>query len=140
MNEAKSLPLDWRNIALLTTVHTVGLGGTALYVALHGLTLAAALIGLTLAGLTIFSISAGYHRLFSHRTYEAHPVLRAFLLFIGAGAFQNSAIAWARDHRRHHARTDTPLDPYSINRGFWHAHMGWVLYKEDPNIPAAPVG
>jgi len=134
MKQPKSLPLDWMNIILLTTVHVVAIGGMALYLPLHGLSWAALIIGVTLTGLTIFSISAGYHRLFSHRTYEAHPVLRFLLLGLGAGSFQNSVLAWAADHRRHHARTDSDLDPYSASRGFWHSHIGWVLRKSDPDI------
>jgi stearoyl-CoA desaturase (delta-9 desaturase) len=134
MMQPKSLPLDWMNIIMLTTVHVVAIGGMALYLPLHGLSWAALIIGVTLTGLTIFSISAGYHRLFSHRTYEAHPVLRFILLGLGAGSFQNSVLAWAADHRRHHARTDSDLDPYSAARGFWHSHIGWVLRKTDPDI------
>jgi stearoyl-CoA desaturase (delta-9 desaturase) len=127
--------LHWANILLLALVHVVAVGGTAAYLWWHGLTLAAALIGLGLTGLTIFAISAGYHRLLSHRAYEAHPVLRAFLLFFGAGAFQNSALVWAADHRRHHASTDTPHDPYDVSRGFWYAHIGWVVRKPEPATP-----
>ncbi len=134
VNEPKALPLDWRNIALLTLVHVAAIGGLALYLPLHGLSLAAGLIFLSLTILTIFSISAGYHRLFSHRAYEAHPALRAFLLFFGAGAFQNTALAWAADHRRHHGRTDSDHDPYNAKRGFWYAHLGWVLREVDPEI------
>jgi stearoyl-CoA desaturase (delta-9 desaturase) len=139
MTQPKSLPFDWLNIGLLAVVHLVAIGGMALYLPLHGLSAAALIIGLALTGLTIFSISAGYHRLFSHRTYEAHPVLRFLLLALGAGAFQNSVLAWAADHRRHHARTDSDLDPYSATRGFWHSHIGWVLYKADPDIKPASV-
>jgi stearoyl-CoA desaturase (delta-9 desaturase) len=135
----RPLPLDWRNIALLTLVHVVALGGLAIYLPVHGLSLAAAVIGGVLAVLTIFSISAGYHRLFSHRSYEAHPVLRFVLLALGAGAFQNTALAWAADHRRHHGGTDNELDPYDARRGFWYAHIGWVLRKADPTIKPAPV-
>jgi stearoyl-CoA desaturase (Delta-9 desaturase) len=128
------LPLDWRNIFLLGLVHVVALGGLAIYLPTHGLSLAAAVIGAVLTVATIFSISAGYHRLFSHRAYEAHPLLRFLLLAIGAGAFQNTALAWAADHRRHHGRTDSELDPYDARRGFWYAHIGWVLRKQDPEI------
>jgi stearoyl-CoA desaturase (Delta-9 desaturase) len=134
-----SLPLDWRNIALLAFVHAVALGGMAIYLPIHGLSLAALIIGVVLTVLTSLAISAGYHRLFSHRAYEAHPVLRFLLLAFGAGAFQNSALAWAADHRRHHGRTDTALDPYDVTRGFWHAHIGWVLRKPDPAIKPVPV-
>jgi stearoyl-CoA desaturase (Delta-9 desaturase) len=135
----KRLPLDWRNIVFLASVHLVAIGGMAVYVPLHGLSLAATVMGAVLTVVTIFCISAGYHRLFSHRTYEAHPALRFVLLTLGAGAFQNSAIAWAADHRRHHARTDTALDPYSAKEGFWYSHIGWVLRKADPDIEQAPV-
>jgi stearoyl-CoA desaturase (Delta-9 desaturase) len=135
----KELPLDWRNIFLLTLVHVVALIGTPVYLFFHGLSLAAALIGLVLTVMTIFSISAGYHRLFSHRAYEAHPVLRFLLLVFGAGAFQNTALAWAADHRRHHGRTDSDLDPYDARRGFWYAHIGWVLRKPDPEIKPTSV-
>ncbi len=136
----KTLPLDWRNIILLATVHIAAAAGLPLYLALHGPTWAGLIIGLSLTGLTIFSISAGYHRLFSHRTYEAHPWVRFVLLTLGAGAFQNSALAWAADHRRHHALPDTEDDPYSVNRGFWYSHVGWVLRQADPDVKPAPVG
>lgn len=110
-------------------MHLGALVGTIVYVANVGMTLAAALLGLTWMALTIFSLSAGYHRLFAHRAYEAHPILRAFLLAFGAAAFQNSAIIWAADHRRHHKRVDTEEDPYNAREGFWHSHIGWVLRK-----------
>jgi stearoyl-CoA desaturase (delta-9 desaturase) len=135
----RPLPLDWRNILLLGLVHLVTFGGLAIYLPTHGLSLAAALMGTLGAALTIFSVSAGYHRLFSHRAYQAHPALRFFLLVFGAGAFQNTALQWAADHRRHHGRTDTDLDPYNVRRGFWHAHIGWVLRKPDPEIKPASV-
>jgi stearoyl-CoA desaturase (Delta-9 desaturase) len=134
-----ALPLDWRNIALMLLVHTVALGGLAVYLPLHGLSLAAVVIGAVLTVLSIFSISAGYHRLFSHRAYEAHPLLRFILVSLGAGTFQNSVLAWAADHRRHHGRTDSELDPYDITRGFWYAHIGWVFRKPDPDLKPVPV-
>lgn len=135
----RPLPIDWRNVGLLTLVHLVAVGGLAIYVPAHGLSLAAVLIGAAFTVLTIFCISAGYHRLFAHRAYEAHPALRFLLLTFGAGAFQNTALAWVADHRRHHGRTDTDLDPYNARRGFWYAHIGWVLRKPDPAIEPAPV-
>jgi stearoyl-CoA desaturase (Delta-9 desaturase) len=139
VGEAAKLPLDWGNISLLALVHVVAVGGMAIYLPTHGLSWAALGIGAVLTVATIFSISAGYHRLFSHRAYEAHPLLRFLLLVFGAGAFQNTALAWAADHRRHHGRTDSDLDPYDARRGFWYAHVGWVLRKPDPKIEAVPV-
>jgi stearoyl-CoA desaturase (Delta-9 desaturase) len=75
------------------------------------------------------SVTAGYHRLFAHRTYRAAAPLRWFLLAFGAAAFQNSALSWSADHRAHHADTDGAADPHAIGRGFWFAHVGWLLRR-----------
>lgn len=73
-------------------------------------------------------IGSGYHRLWSHRTYEAHPALRAFLAVFGGMALQNSILVWCARHRVHHRDVDdNDKDPYSIGRGFWFAHIGWML-------------
>eukprot|EP00005_Dracoamoeba_jomungandri_P006328 CAMPEP_0174261822 /NCGR_PEP_ID=MMETSP0439-20130205/12373_1 /TAXON_ID=0 /ORGANISM="Stereomyxa ramosa, Strain Chinc5" /LENGTH=559 /DNA_ID=CAMNT_0015346413 /DNA_START=631 /DNA_END=2310 /DNA_ORIENTATION=+ len=74
-------------------------------------------------------ITMGYHRLFAHRAYDAHPIVKYGLLFVGTGCFEMSCIDWSNDHRAHHRYTDTDRDPYSIKKGFWYAHMGWLLEK-----------
>lgn len=81
-----------------------------------------------------FSISMGYHRLFSHRSYETNTVLKALLLFFGAGTFEQSALRWSQYHRDHHAYTDTEKDPHNIAKGFFFAHIGWVFYKADTDF------
>lgn len=78
-----------------------------------------------------FSITAGYHRLFAHQSYETHPVIRFLYLVFGASAFENSAYKWCSDHRYHHRFVDKEGDPYNIHKGFFHAHMGWIL-RDDP--------
>jgi stearoyl-CoA desaturase (delta-9 desaturase) len=77
------------------------------------------------------SITAGYHRLFSHRTHKGEWPLRLFYALFGAAAFQNSAIKWCSDHRRHHLKTDEDEDPYSVTDGFMWAHIGWVMVDQD---------
>ncbi|NCN27058.1 acyl-CoA desaturase [bacterium] len=79
------------------------------------------------------AITAGYHRLFAHRSYKANPLVRFFVLFLGAGAMQNSALMWAHDHRIHHRHEDTEKDPYNIKKGFWWAHMGWIFFASNSN-------
>jgi len=82
------------------------------------------------------SITGGYHRLWAHKSYEAHPALKWFYAFWGAGALQNSILIWASDHRRHHRHVDDDrLDPYSAGRGLWFSHMGWMLRKYKSNTP-----
>lgn len=86
------------------------------------------------------SITCGYHRYFAHRSYQAHPVVEFLYAIVGAGAFQGSVLQWATDHRRHHLRVDTDEDPYSIKKGFWFAHIGWILTRDpqDELRPFAP--
>ena len=86
---------------------------------------------LIFAAATNLSITAGYHRLFSHKSYDAHPLVKWGFLLIGASAFQGSALKWSSDHRRHHSFVDGEKDPYSINKGFWYAHMGWLFLKDE---------
>jgi stearoyl-CoA desaturase (delta-9 desaturase) len=74
------------------------------------------------------SITGGYHRLWAHRAYDAHWSVRLFFMIFGAMALQNSAWAWCSGHRTHHVNVDdVDHDPYSIKRGFWFAHIGWML-------------
>jgi stearoyl-CoA desaturase (delta-9 desaturase) len=82
-----------------------------------------------------FSITVGYHRLFSHLTFQAHWSVRLFTLIFGAGAFENSALLWACEHRSHHKHVDHDDDPYCISKGLFHAHIGWLLFKLDPLPP-----
>jgi len=74
------------------------------------------------------SITCGYHRLFAHATYKAHPALELGYLLFGAMALQNSALIWSAGHRAHHRYVDDPeRDPYCARRGFWFSHVGWML-------------
>jgi stearoyl-CoA desaturase (delta-9 desaturase) len=82
-----------------------------------------------------FSITIGYHRLFSHRTFEAHWSVRLFTLIFGAAAFENSVLLWSCEHRSHHKHVDHEDDPYCIAKGLFHAHIGWLLFKLDPPPP-----
>ena len=83
------------------------------------------------------SITAGYHRCFSHRAYDTHPLVRLFFLCFGAAAFQGTALKWSQDHRRHHRFVDdVEKDPYSIKKGFMWAHIIWLFYAEDKSYKA----
>lgn len=87
--------------------------------------------------LTGLSITAGYHRLFAHRSYRANSWIEGIILFFGAMAGQGSALRWGFDHRLHHAHVDTDDDPYSIKKGFWYAHFLWILERPrtiDPKV------
>ncbi len=81
------------------------------------------------------SITLGYHRLFSHLAFRAKWPVRLFVVLFGASAFENSVLMWASEHRRHHKHVDQDEDPYDISKGFFHAHIGWLLFKLLPQPP-----
>ena len=90
---------------------------------------------LVFLGMMLFcglSITAGYHRMWSHKAYKGHPFLRLIFALGGACALQNDVMHWASDHRRHHRHVDqNDRDPYSAGRGFWFSHIGWILRNYD---------
>lgn len=86
-------------------------------------------IGMFVLGM--LGITAGYHRLWTHNTYEAKNLLQWFLMLCGSISGQKDAIWWARNHRTHHRNEDKLSDPYSIEKGFFHAHIGWLLQNPD---------
>jgi len=84
-----------------------------------------------------FGITVGVHRLWSHRSYEAHFIIRFLLLMCNSIANQTSIFHWARDHRIHHKFAETKADPHNASRGFFFAHVGWLLLKKDPAVREA---
>lgn len=81
-----------------------------------------------------FGITVGVHRLWSHRSYEASFIVRAFLMLCNSVANQGSIFHWARDHRVHHKFSETDADPHNATRGFFFAHMGWLFVKKHPDV------
>lgn len=122
------------SIVFFSAISFITAVGIPLYVYHKGLSISEIGLFTFFVLVTSFSITIGYHRLFSHRAFIAHPILKFLVLFFGAAAFEQSALKWASLHRRHHQYVDTELDPYNIKFGFWYAHIGWVLmWKQSIN-------
>jgi stearoyl-CoA desaturase (delta-9 desaturase) len=129
-NESKSeyAPVNWPVTAVLGLTFLAAVTVVPWYGIVHGYDVWAWVFFGVFTVLNGIGIGSGYHRLWSHRTYEAHPALRAFLAVMGGMALQNSIIVWSARHRVHHRDVDdNDRDPYSIGRGFWFAHIGWML-------------
>jgi stearoyl-CoA desaturase (delta-9 desaturase) len=92
------------------------------------------LVFYTLCG---FGTTIGYHRLFTHRSFEAGPAVRAVFAVLGSMTLQGPVTQWVTDHRKHHARSDRQGDPHSPHlhgddllgtiKGLWHSHIGWMF-------------
>lgn len=123
-------PINWPGTIVLFGTSIAALIGLPLYAWFNDYSTAAWVSFVVLAVLNGMAITAGYHRLWAHRTYEANVVVRFFLMLFGTMAVQNSVLVWASGHRTHHRHVDDiEHDPYSAKRGFWFSHMGWMLRK-----------
>lgn len=121
-------PIRWLNLAVLGIPVLVSLTLVPWYGFTHGYDLYEWAWFLALLTFCEMSITAGYHRLWSHGAYKAHPALRFIFALGGACALQNDCMTWAADHRRHHLHVDdNEKDPYSANKGFWYAHFEWMI-------------
>jgi stearoyl-CoA desaturase (Delta-9 desaturase) len=73
-------------------------------------------------------ITAGFHRLLAHRSYQASRPLQFLLALLGSLAIQGGPLWWVAHHRSHHGHTDQPDDVHSpVTRGFWQSHLGWMM-------------
>ncbi|CAG4981498.1 unnamed protein product [Colias eurytheme] len=86
--------------------------------------------------LAAVGVTAGAHRLWTHRAYKAKMPLQIILMLMNTLAFQNTATDWVRDHRMHHRYTDTDADPHNAVRGFFYSHMGWLLVRKHREVKA----
>lgn len=143
MNAQKTTPspvaqppaVDIPLMLFLALTPVIGIAGTAVYTWFHGFALWMPLLAVAMYFAVGLSICAGYHRFFSHRSYDASPPVQLFYAIFGAMAAQNSILWWSSAHRTHHQYVDRDWDPYSIRRGFWWAHILWIFHKhEAPDV------
>ncbi|CAN5781989.1 acyl-CoA desaturase [soil metagenome] len=99
---------------------------------------------------TTLGIGVGFHRLFTHRSYETGGVMRLVWAVLGSMAVEGPLFTWVAVHRTHHRHTDAPGDPHSphghgddddhaagvlpLLRGLWHAHVGWLFNAHPPEL------
>jgi len=126
--------VNWVASYFLIATFFTAVIGTPLYTKHFGLDWFQVAMFLIYFMLTGLSITLGYHRLFSHRSFVAKWPVRLGTLVFGACAFEDSALDWSSDHRDHHKHTDTDDDPYNIQKGFFWAHIGWIFFKLYPRV------
>uniref|UniRef100_A0AAY5KGW5 stearoyl-CoA 9-desaturase n=1 Tax=Esox lucius TaxID=8010 RepID=A0AAY5KGW5_ESOLU len=102
----------WKNVILMTLLH----------------------IAVICFLISALGVTAGVHRLWSHKSYKASLPLRIFLAFANSMAFENDIFEWSRDHRVHHKFSETDADPHNAVRGFFFSHIGWLLVRKHPDV------
>jgi stearoyl-CoA desaturase (delta-9 desaturase) len=127
--------VNWTTSAFLIGTALISLIFVPIYLYKNGIDWFQSIMFFFYLSATMMSITLGYHRLFSHLAFKAKTPVKLFTLVFGACAFENSALLWCSDHRRHHKHVDHDEDPYDITKGFFWAHIGWLLFKLNPVPP-----
>lgn len=126
------MEIIWINVFKILVIHLMALYGAYLAVfEAKWMTLHFTLLYIICSGL---SVTAGAHRLWSHRAYKAKLPLRIFLMLFNCMAGQNDIYDWVRDHRVHHKYSETDADPHNVNRGFFFAHVGWLMCHKHSEV------
>ncbi|WP_432481440.1 acyl-CoA desaturase [Moraxella sp. ZY200743] len=126
----ENAPINWVPAIILLSTPLLAIVLVPWYLWTHGVNPAVWTAFAFFMAWTGLSITAGYHRLWAHKSYEAHPIIKYFLLLGATLAVQSSAFDWCSGHRTHHRHVDDEYDdPYSSQRGFWFSHMNWMLRK-----------
>ncbi|XP_049801170.1 acyl-CoA Delta-9 desaturase-like [Schistocerca nitens] len=124
--------IRWLDLIVQLFLHTGFLYG-------FWLTLTSAKLATTIWALVVVvtsgvGITAGAHRLWSHRAYKAKWPLRLLLVFLFTIAGQRHVYQWALDHRVHHKFSETDADPHDARRGFLFSHVGWLVLTPHPAV------
>lgn len=131
--------INWVNLVFFILTPVISVVGLIWRYQVDTIPLATWFLAVVMFYMTGLGITAGYHRLFSHKTYQASWPVRLGVLLFGGATFEASALWWASEHRYHHQFVDTDRDPYGINKGFWYAHIGWLVKRKDERTDFANV-
>jgi stearoyl-CoA desaturase (delta-9 desaturase) len=139
--EPKTARFQRRLVLLVTLLPFAGFVAAVWTLWGTGLSLLDGALFLAMYVIAGLGVTVGFHRLFTHKSFEAKPWVRYSLAIMGSLSVEGPIIRWVADHRRHHAFSDQPGDPHSphldegpgitgVAKGLWHAHMGWFFSDE----------
>jgi stearoyl-CoA desaturase (delta-9 desaturase) len=142
--DAREVVVSWVTVLVGATVPLAGVvvaAALAWRYGLFGWVDLGLLLGMYVA--TMIGVTVGFHRLFTHRSFEAVRPVQFILGVLGSMTFQGPLLEWVGRHRQHHQHSDDEGDPHSPHaprrcgfwgrvRAFWHAHIGWA-FAPDPS-------
>lgn len=132
--DKQSIPTQivWKNVVIYIYFHIAALYG--IYLCFASAKWATIAWAFFLHSFGAFGITGGVHRLWAHRSYKAKWPLRLIAAVANTVSAQNDIFEWCRDHRVHHKFSETNADPHNAKRGFFFAHVGWLLCKKHPDV------
>ncbi|CAH2076285.1 unnamed protein product, partial [Iphiclides podalirius] len=125
--------IKWPDFIVQLSLHSVSLYGLYLIVT-NSVRLYTTLFAFATIYTSGFGITAGVHRLWSHRAFRARMPLRVLLALLFTITGQRDIYTWALDHRVHHKYSESAADPHDVRRGFWFAHVGWLVLTPHPAV------
>src|ERR1043166_6600784 len=126
MSDSRPAAYRWRAVGLFALIHVAAF--SVLLVPFHW-SMVAWLAGSYM--LRMFAVTAGYHRYFSHRSYQMSRFPQFVMAFLAQTSAQKGVLWWASHHRVHHRNSDKENDIHSpLQRGFWWSHVGWIIAND----------
>lgn len=138
--------VSWTTVLLGVTIPLAGLIAAVVLAwgyGLFGWVDLSLLVGMYV--ITMLGLSVGFHRLFTHRAFEASKPVQFIFGVLGSMNLEGPLLEWVGRHRLHHQHADHDGDPHSPHaprragfwgrlRAFWHAHIGWAFAPEQPDL------
>ena len=124
-------PIVWINVFLISFVHALGIWG---FVIAPWTMWRTFMFFSTLVLFSGLGVTAGAHRMWAHKSFKGTVPFRILMMIFNCVSFQNDIYIWVRDHRVHHKFTETDADPHNARRGFFFAHVGWLMMKKHPDV------
>ena len=115
--------VEWFRCLPFIVIHLLAVLAFFYPVTLYGIALA-----LFSYSIRMFTITAFYHRYFSHRSFKTGRFMQFIGGFIACSSGQRGPLWWAAHHRRHHRHSDTDKDIHSPHtKGVFWSHTLWFM-------------
>lgn len=115
--------VEWFRCLPYIIIHLLALGAF-----FYPVTLPCLILAIVSYSIRMFSITAFYHRYFSHRTFKTSRIVQFIGAFTACSSGQRGPLWWAAHHRRHHKHSDTDEDVHSPHtRGIFWSHTLWFM-------------
>lgn len=125
--------INWLVASVLILLPILVIFGVVMYSFEYGWGWKESILAIITYYMANISVGIGTHRLWSHGSYKTKGWIEFIIMVINSGTLQGPVLAWASDHKKHHAYSDTDKDPHTPVKykndklkGFIWSHIGWM--------------